>query len=113
MIRNECYDPGVPLLTAAEVRRIAALARLELTDGEVDRLAVELAAILDYAAQVQRVDTPPAISSEPAHATAEPPTRGVRPDVPAPSLSRAAVLENAPGADPAAGFFTVPRVLGT
>jgi len=30
-----------------------------------------------------------------------------------PSLPRAAVLDDAPGANTAAGFFTVPRVLGS
>jgi aspartyl-tRNA(Asn)/glutamyl-tRNA(Gln) amidotransferase subunit C len=98
----------VASLTASEIRRIAALARLELDDREVDRFTTELAAILDYAAQVQRVDTASA-GDEPGASAIEP---RMREDVPAPSLSRDEALENAPGADPATGFFTVPRVLG-
>jgi aspartyl-tRNA(Asn)/glutamyl-tRNA(Gln) amidotransferase subunit C len=96
----------VPSLTASDVRHIAALARLELNDGEVERFTGELAAILDYAAQVQSVDTSGADASEPANAPR------MREDAAAPSLPRDVILDNAPGADAAAGFFTVPRVLG-
>lgn len=87
---------------------MAALARLDLNDGEVERFTTELAAILDYAAQVQSVDTTAA--GEAAGESASEPR--MREDAAAPSLPRDAVLENAPGADAAAGFFTVPRVLG-
>lgn len=99
----------MPSLTASDVRRIAALARLDLNDGEVERFAIELAAILEYAAQVQRVDTTAARGGS-AEPLSEP---RMRADAPAPSLPRDRVLENAPGADAAAGFFTVPRVLGS
>jgi aspartyl-tRNA(Asn)/glutamyl-tRNA(Gln) amidotransferase subunit C len=106
----ECYDLRVPSLTADEVRRIATLARLELNDGEVERLTVELAAILEYAAQVQGVDTESvgaADSEQPASRTAGVPAESVlRPDVLVPSLPRHHVLESD------TGFFTVPRVLG-
>jgi aspartyl-tRNA(Asn)/glutamyl-tRNA(Gln) amidotransferase subunit C len=40
-----------------EVRRIAALAHLKLTEPEIDRFAAEMAAILDFARTVQSVDT--------------------------------------------------------
>ena len=97
----------MPPLTASEVQRIAALARLELSDREIERFTTELAAILEYAAQVQRVDTA-GVSTE----VAPPSQARDRADVAVPSLPRAVVLEDAPGADSAAGFFTVPRVLG-
>ena len=112
---RECYDPRVPSLSAAEVRRIATLARLELTDQEVERLTVELAAILEYAAEVQRVDTEAVAANMPVtHASsgATAAAGALRADVPAPSLPRPIVLDQAPGADREAGFFTVPRVLG-
>jgi len=41
----------------ATVRRIAALARLELADDEAERLAGELDAIVGYVDQLQAVDT--------------------------------------------------------
>src|SRR6186997_3033947 len=44
-------------LTRADVERIAALARLELTPDEVTLFAGQLTAILAYADQVQQVDT--------------------------------------------------------
>ncbi|HTI38741.1 MAG TPA: Asp-tRNA(Asn)/Glu-tRNA(Gln) amidotransferase subunit GatC [Vicinamibacterales bacterium] len=105
----------MPTLSGSDVRRIAALARLELTDAEVERLTGELAAILDYAAQVQRVDVPADLrieESTPFEGAPGAPGR-LRDDEPMPSLPRAAVLDDAPGANTAAGFFTVPRVLGS
>jgi aspartyl-tRNA(Asn)/glutamyl-tRNA(Gln) amidotransferase subunit C len=129
-------------LTRADVERIAALARLELTPDEVTLFAGQLTAILAYADQVQQVDTPglptvasaeagidaaPAASalsgvlSAEASATAEasaavdglPTIAAGRDDVPAPSLDRDLVLSQAPTADRAAGIFKVPRVLGS
>jgi aspartyl-tRNA(Asn)/glutamyl-tRNA(Gln) amidotransferase subunit C len=59
-------------LSRADVERIAALARLELTPDEVTLFAGQLTAILAYADQVQQVDTSgsPAVAS----ATVGPPT---------------------------------------
>ena len=44
-------------LTRADVRRIAALARLELTEPELDLFARQLTSILEYADSLQSVDT--------------------------------------------------------
>jgi len=94
--------------TPADVRAIAALARLELSPSEVDLFARQLGDFLGYAHDVLAIDT-----------TGVPPTTSVlthqladRPDEVRPSLDRQAALENAP--DPAldAGFFRVPRVIG-
>jgi aspartyl-tRNA(Asn)/glutamyl-tRNA(Gln) amidotransferase subunit C len=97
------------ILTRADVERIAALARLELTPGEVTLFAEQLTAILGYADQVQRVDT----SGVPSACVTTPDATVFRDDAPAPSLDRSAVLDQAPAADRAAGLFTVPRVLGS
>ena len=89
------------------VRRIAALAHLELDDREIALYARQLADILAYAEQVQDVntaDTPPTVHPLGSGA------RG-REDVPAGSLERADVLRSAPDAEPAAGLFRVPKVL--
>ena len=95
------------ILTAADVERIATLARLELTADETARFAEQLTAILAYAEQVQQVDTsgvtPPVTTTA---ATG-------RDDVPVPSLDRDLVLSQAPAADRSAGLFKVPRVLGS
>lgn len=116
-------------LTRADVERIAALARLELTPDEVTLFAEQLTAILAYADQVQQVDTsgldaaPAATAGSPTvtlaegdwstEALAEVDGIAGRDDVPAPSLERDVVLSQAPAADRAAGIFKVPRVLGS
>jgi aspartyl-tRNA(Asn)/glutamyl-tRNA(Gln) amidotransferase subunit C len=113
-------------LTRADVERIAALARLELTPDEVTLFAGQLTAILAYADQVQQVDTSgldaaraataalPTVLSAEASAAAEALAKaGARDDVPAASIDRDLVLSQAPAADRAAGIFKVPRVLGS
>ena len=94
-------------LTRIDVLRIASLARLELTDQEVDLFASQLAHILEYAEDVQQVDT------SGIEATSHPlePAARWRDDTPAPSLSRDDALANAPAADRSAGLFKVPKVL--
>ena len=44
-------------LTAAQVRHIAKLARLEISEDEVEKYAKELTAILGYVDQLSEVDT--------------------------------------------------------
>lgn len=89
-----------------DVAHVARLARLELTDEELDRVTGELAAVLEHAADVAALDTvgvPP---------TAHPlPLQNVlRPDEPRPSLARDEVLAMAPMAED--GRFRVPPILG-
>jgi aspartyl-tRNA(Asn)/glutamyl-tRNA(Gln) amidotransferase subunit C len=95
-------------LTRADVERIAALARLELTDAEKDLFVRQLTEVLEYAEQIQGVDT-----------TGVPPTSQVlssrqadRDDTPVPSLPLAEALANAPDRSPQTGLFRVPRVIG-
>ena len=95
-------------LTFADVERIAALAHLELTDEEKQLFTRQLADILNYAEQLQAVDT----TGVPATAHVNT-TLGVeRPDAPRPSLSTADAIANAPDGAPDAGLFRVPRVIG-
>lgn len=44
-------------LSIEEVRHVAELAKLELSDDEINHYALQLSAILDYAEQIQGVDT--------------------------------------------------------
>lgn len=91
-------------LTEQEVRHVAELARLALTDDEVATFATQLSAILDYAETLDQVDTshvPPTPFVLPLHSV-------LRDDVPRPSLSNAEALANAP--DTANGFFKVRAV---
>jgi aspartyl-tRNA(Asn)/glutamyl-tRNA(Gln) amidotransferase subunit C len=93
--------------TRADVERVAHLARLELTDDEKDLFARQLAEILAYAEQIQRVPTEGVPPTSHAGDAAM-----MRDDEVRPSLPREASLAAAPDADVSAGLFKVPRVLG-
>ena len=92
-------------LSADEIRWVAHLARLELTDAELERMTPQLSAILDYVAQLKQVNTD---DVEPlAHAL---PVHNVfRDDEPRPSLPVAEALANAPQRKD--DFYGVPAVL--
>ena len=92
----------------AQVEAVAALANLELSESEIELFAKQLGEILDYATQVQNIDTTgvPPTASVVTHHSAD------RPDVVAGSLDRAEALANAPDASGQSGLFKVPRVLG-
>ena len=93
-------------LTSHDVARIAELARLELTPADAEMFAPQLAAILDYAARVQEVDTTSLGTASPA-----PGGHPFRDDVVAPGLSRDVVMDSAPDAAKTAGLFRVPKVI--
>ena len=93
-------------ISRADVAHVANLARLSLTDDELDRYTEQLADILQHAEDVAALDTS---GVEP---TAHPlPLRNVlRADEVRPSLDRDEVLAQAPAAEN--GMFRVPRILG-
>ena len=91
--------------TRADVERIAALARLSVSDAEAERLAMELEAILRYAEQLASVDTS---EVEPTSHPIELATP-LREDVPEPALDPELALANAPERDGSA--FVVPKVI--
>lgn len=92
--------------TAEDVRRLADLARLELSDQEITLFTTQLSGILSFAAEVQAVPTPPLASADSTNAAP------LREDTVRPSLPREEVLAAAPEPDLEAGLFTVPRVFG-
>ncbi len=87
-----------------EVLHVAKLARLALSEQEIEKFREQLSAILEAVGKVSELDldgVPP--TSHPldlVNVLAE--------DDPVPSLSREAALANAP--DPEDGFFGVPPV---
>jgi aspartyl-tRNA(Asn)/glutamyl-tRNA(Gln) amidotransferase subunit C len=92
----------------SQIDAIAALAHLRLDESEIELFARQLGDILEYATQVQNIDT-----------TGVPPTASVvtqhesdRTDDVRRSLDRAEALANAPDASLEAGLFKVPRVIG-
>ena len=97
-------------ITPADVDRVAALARLDLTAAERETLATELARILEYAAQVLEVDTD---GVPPMSHVAGDPAAPMRADEQRPSVPREEVVRAAPDHDASTGLFKVPRVLGT
>ena len=89
----------------ATVRHIAKLARIAVTDGEVEALVPELNNILGWIEQLQEVDVS---GIEPMTAVI-PNTLRLREDVVSDGGKRDEVLKNAPVAEH--GFFAVPKVI--
>ncbi|MGV0851167.1 Asp-tRNA(Asn)/Glu-tRNA(Gln) amidotransferase subunit GatC [Mycolicibacterium phlei] len=89
-----------------EVAHLARLARLALTEDELDSYAGQLDAIIGHVSQIQAVDV---TGVDPT----DNPLKSVnvlRPDSVEPSLSQEEALDQAPKA--AEGRFAVPRILG-
>jgi aspartyl-tRNA(Asn)/glutamyl-tRNA(Gln) amidotransferase subunit C len=96
----------MPDITREEVRHLADLARIDLSDEELDHLAPQLAVILDSVASISEVaagDVPPT-----SHAL--PLTNVFRDDVARPGLTAEQALAGAPQVDQQR--FSVPRILG-
>ena len=90
-------------VTVEEVRRIARLARLALEPAEEQRLAADLARILEYVSRLEALDLP---SGNPWPESGESP----RADEPVAPLDQQQALGGAPRARD--GHFIVPRVVG-
>lgn len=92
-------------LAADQIRYVAALARLTLTDEEVTRFAGQLDQILAYVDTLKQLNT----DDVPPTSHAVPMSNVFRRDEPVPSLPVDAALANAPQRE--GPFFKVPRVL--
>ena len=96
----------MPEISRADVARLASLARIELTDEELDQLAPQLAVILESVAKVSEVadaDVPPT-----SHAV--PLSNVYRADELRPGLTPEEALAGAPEVEQQR--FAVPRILG-
>jgi aspartyl-tRNA(Asn)/glutamyl-tRNA(Gln) amidotransferase subunit C len=105
MMLRARYHRGMAHITREDVEHVAHLARLHLTDEEIDRMQTQLSNILDAIETLQQVDT--------SHVG---PTASViqlenvmRDDKVRPGLTRDAALANAPLRDDP--FLRVPTVL--
>lgn len=92
-------------ITIKEVEHVANLARLEFNEEEKKKLAQQLAKILDYIDQLNKLDT---ANVEPTSHVI-PVKNVVRPDVVKPSLSKEEALANAPSN--VNGLFEVPKII--
>lgn len=92
-------------ITAEEVLHVAKLARLQVDPQSLDKLADQMAAILDYVDTLGRVDT----TDVPATFHAIGLTNAFRDDVTHEHLPREQALANAPSQE--AGGFVVPKVI--
>src|SRR2546423_15682342 len=93
-------------ISREDVAHVPKLARLELTDGELDTYTTQLAAILEHAADVEALDVadvPPTMHPYPLRNVTR--TDDVRPCV-----DRDEVLAQAPATED--GRFKVPPILG-
>ena len=96
----------VSQISRDEVAHLARLARLALTDSELDSFAGQLDAILNHVGKIQAVDVTGVEATDN-------PLRDVnvfRPDEQLPSLTQDEALAAAPQAED--GRFAVPRILG-
>lgn len=94
-------------LTREQVRKVALLARLELTPEEEEKFTNQLSGILDYFEELNELDV----------ANVEPTTRAIdvsnvmRQDAMQPYPNREEILDGAPDRD--GEFFKVPKIVNT
>lgn len=93
-------------ISRADVAHLANLARIDLSEAELDRLGAELPAILEHVKVVQGVAT----DDVPAMSHPVPLTNVLRPDVVTPGLTPDEALSGAPASQDQR--FLVPRILG-
>ncbi len=94
-------------LSLEEVRRIASLARLQLSPEEETRLASQLSAILGYVEELKALDVS---GVEPmTHALAAGDAAPLRADEVKPSLGAEVAVAQAPARE--GTYFKVPRII--
>jgi aspartyl-tRNA(Asn)/glutamyl-tRNA(Gln) amidotransferase subunit C len=90
------------MLDRDQVLHVARLARLELSDDEVDRMATELSNVLDHIEKIRELD----LEGVPPTAHVIDVVNALRADEPEPSLPREVILAAAP--EPLHDGFGVP-----
>lgn len=106
-------NPTAQTVSLEEVRHVAALASLQLSAEEEPRMQHDLNAVLGYIASLSALDTAgvPAMAqvSEILNLPSADAGADLRLDTEKPSVSRAAVMHEAPETD--GRFFKVPKVI--
>jgi aspartyl-tRNA(Asn)/glutamyl-tRNA(Gln) amidotransferase subunit C len=93
-------------LSEQDVRHVAMLARLALTDEEVEAMRTDLNSILDHIDEIQRLDLGDVAPM--AHAVKV--VNVTRPDVVTPSFPQHVAVMNAPQSED--GAFVIPQIIG-
>ena len=94
-------------LSEHDVRHVAMLARLGLTDDEVEAMRTDLNSILGHIDDIQRLD----LSEVPPMAHAIKVVNVTRPDVVTPSFPQHVAVMNAPQSEN--GAFVIPQIVGS
>lgn len=90
------------MIDREQVLHVARLARLQLSESELERMASELSGILEHVDRISALDLDDVKPT--SHVVAL--ENALRADEPEPSLPREVALANAP--DPSGGMFRVP-----
>lgn len=93
------------MIDRKQVAHVAELARISVPETELDRLSVEMAAIVRYVEQIRTLN----LDGVPALSHGGDARDVFREDVPVPGLTREQALANAPDRTPE--HFRVPRVI--
>ncbi len=96
-------------ITEHDIDKLAALAQLEITDGERAQLTAQIASIVSYVEQLNELDTKGIEPVTGGFTSQGERTATTRTDVVQPSLGQQTALDQAPDAD--AGYFRVPKVI--
>jgi aspartyl-tRNA(Asn)/glutamyl-tRNA(Gln) amidotransferase subunit C len=96
------------IITESEVRRVAELANLALTDAEIARMAHDMSDILTHIDKLNELDTSDIEPMTQVLYDAAP-NATLREDVERPCLTNVEALASAPVSG--AGYFKVPRVI--
>lgn len=92
-----------------DVRQVAKLAHLEISDAEVELYSPQMADIVKYIEQLNELDTDKVEPMLGGLTDEGKVTLAIREDIPGDSLGQNAALDQAPSA--VAGHFQVPKVL--
>ena len=95
-------------ITEQQVRYVAELANLKLTEAEIRKFQADLDGILEHVEKLQEIDTEGVEPMAQVLFDADP-AATQREDIPVPPLGSEAALANAP--QPGPGYFKVPRVI--
>jgi aspartyl-tRNA(Asn)/glutamyl-tRNA(Gln) amidotransferase subunit C len=105
MEKNHESPPTSQSESTIDVRYVAKLARIALSDDEVDRFGTQLSDLLGHVNALKKLD----VSSVSATAQVVESRNVERDDLPIPCLDREVVLGQAPQRQ--GGFFRVPRII--